>query len=105
MLGRIGGVSHSDKVWMTIIDRPLFPIMSYGCHLWDLNRCGLTRMIKSGLRKALRRFLKMTRFESISDRLGDKFQEATERKKTQFHEESLLLCKWGSKRHGSISAR
>ena len=81
--------------------------MSYGCHLWDLNRCDITRMINSGLRKAIRRGLKMKRYESISDRLGDKFQEATERAKMLklSFMKSLLLCKWDSKRHGSISAR
>ena len=28
MLGRTGGVLHSDKVWMSIVDRQLFPILS-----------------------------------------------------------------------------
>ena len=69
---------------MTIIDRQFFPIMSYGCHLWDLNRCDITRMINSGLRKAIRRGLKMKRYESISDRLGDKFQERAKTLKLSF---------------------
>ena len=33
VLGKIGGMCESQKVWMEIVDRQLFPIMSYGCHL------------------------------------------------------------------------
>ena len=40
-------------------------------------------MINSGLRKAIRKFLNIKRFESISDRLGDKFQEASERSRAK----------------------
>ena len=56
--------------------------MSYGCHLWDLDRCDVTRIINSGLRKAVRRGLRMKKSESICDRLGDTFQEAVERART-----------------------
>ncbi|XP_062521124.1 3-oxo-5-alpha-steroid 4-dehydrogenase 1-like [Corticium candelabrum] len=74
-------VSCDRKVWMEIVDRQLFPIMSYGCHLWDLERTDVKRVINMALRKGVRRGLGMKRDESICDRFGDTFQESVERMK------------------------
>ena len=81
VLGRIGGVCASQKVWMEIVDRQLFPIMAYGCHLWELERTDVKMMINMALRKGVRRGLGMRRNESICDRFGGKFQESVERMK------------------------
>ena len=56
---------------MEIVDRQLFPIMSYGCHLWESERTDVKRMINMALRKGVRGGLVMKRNESICDRFGD----------------------------------
>ena len=66
---------------MEIVDRQLFPIMSYGCHLWDLERTDVKRMINMALRKGVGRGLGMKRNESICDPFGGTFQESVERMK------------------------
>ena len=81
VLGRIGSVCESQKVWMEIVDRQLFPILSYGCHLWELERTDVKMMINMALRKGVRRGLGMRRNESICDCFGGKFQESVERMK------------------------
>ena len=35
VLGQIGGVGRSDKVWLQIVDMKLFPVLAFGTHLWD----------------------------------------------------------------------
>ena len=57
MLGRSGNGILLEKVWMTIIDRQLFPIMSNGCHLWDMDRYDVRSTVNRGLRKEIRRGL------------------------------------------------
>ena len=62
--GKIGTMCESQNFWMEIIDRQLFPIMSYGCHLWDLDRTDVKRTINKALRKGVRKRLGMKMNES-----------------------------------------
>ena len=72
--GKIEGMCESQKVWMEIVDRQLFPIISYGCRLWDLERTDVKRMINMALRKGVRRRLGIKRNEPICDRFGVHFK-------------------------------
>ena len=67
------------------MDRQLFPILSYGCHLWDLSRHDVRNAINRGLRRGIRKGLGMKKCDSITDRLEGTFQEAEEMVKILKH--------------------
>ena len=83
-----------------IAKHAVFPIMAYGCNLWELERTDVKMMINMALRKGVRRGLGMRRNESICDRFGGKFQESVERMKKfkVVFTKSILFSKWLSKR-------
>ena len=66
---------------MTIVDVQLLPILSYGCHLWDLKKLSLMKMFNMAFRNGIRLGMGMRRCECICDRYKD-FVEAVERVKT-----------------------
>ena len=81
VLGQIGGVCRSDKVWLKIVDMKLFPVLAFGSHLWDYDRSDVSYMVNQAFRKGVRCGLGMRKYESIHDRLKDGFQEAMTRAK------------------------
>ena len=59
VLGKTGRIQYSDNVSRCIIDRQLCPIMPYGYHTWNLDRCDVKNTINRGLRKGVRKGLGM----------------------------------------------
>ena len=49
VLGQIGGVCRSDKVWLKIVDMKLFPVLAFGSHVWDYDRSDVSYMAKGEL--------------------------------------------------------
>ena len=80
LVSKLGGVCRSEKVWTRLVEVQLFPILSYGCHMWELEKSSDVKMLNTAFRKGIRRGLGMRRCESICDRFQD-FIEAAERVK------------------------
>ena len=67
---RLRGASREEDVWKKVLDVQLFPVLSYGSHLWDLRKISLCHLLDSTWRKAIRKGLGMGFRDSISDRLN-----------------------------------
>ena len=78
VVGKLLGVCRNENVWMGIMEMSLFPILSYGCHLWDLERTSVARILTRAFRRGSRRGLGLRRSESICDRF-ENFMKAVER--------------------------
>ena len=46
VLGQIGGVCRSDKVWSKIMDMKLSPVLAFGSHFWDYDKSDVSYMVK-----------------------------------------------------------
>ena len=69
-VARLGGKCFSELAWTTIMDAALFPVLTYGSHLWDLSRSTIAQSVtRPGIRKGIRRGLCMRNRESVRDRL------------------------------------
>ena len=79
VVGKLGGLYLHDSVWLKILDVKLFPVVAYGCHVWDTGRLSVMRMANSAFRKGIRRGLGLKQWDSMRDRLGDALVEATVR--------------------------
>ena len=82
-VARLGGNCLSDVAWTAIVDSQLFPILTYGSQLWDISRSSTAKLLDQAYRKGIRRGLGMRRRDSIRERLGEWFVEASERVKMQ----------------------
>ena len=80
-VARLGGKCFSELAWTTIMDAALFPVLTYGSHLWDLSRSTIAQSVNQAYRKGIRRGLCMRNRESVRDRLGEWFVEAVEKVK------------------------
>ena len=81
VLGQIGGVCRSDKVWLKIVDMKLLPVLAFGSHLGNYDRSDVSCMVNQAFWKGVRCGLGMRKYESILGRLKDGFQEAMTRAK------------------------
>ena len=61
-------------------DVQLFPVLSCGSHLWDMDRVSVTSLMNRAYGKGVRRGLGM-RKKIVVDRLGKWFVEASEKVK------------------------
>ena len=82
-VARLGGNCLSDVAWTAIVDSQLFPILTYGSQLWDISRSSTAKLLDQAYRKGIRRGLGMRRRDSIRERLGEWFVEASERVEMQ----------------------
>lgn len=85
---RLRGASREEDVWKKVLDIQLFPVLSYGSHMWDFTKISVCNMLNSAWRKAIRKGLGMGFRDSISDRLKGWFKEATEK---MLREQALFL--------------
>ena len=76
VISRLGGSCPKDSVWMTIMERQLFPVLAYGSHLWNFERSIVETSINTAYRKGIRRGLGMRQRDSIVERISD-FVEAS----------------------------
>ena len=76
VISRLGGSCPKDSVWMTIMERQLFPVLAYGSHLWNFERSIVETSINTAYRKGIHRGLGMRQRDSIVERLPD-FVEAS----------------------------
>ena len=46
---------QNDDVWMKIVEAKLFPVLSFGSHLWSIEKSGtgITRMVNTAYRKGV----------------------------------------------------
>ena len=58
------------------MDMQLFPVLSYGSRLWDLEKAVVVRAVNRTYRKGVRRGLGMRDRGSVVDRMGSWFCEA-----------------------------
>ena len=79
VVSRLGGKVSSDKSWMRIVDVQLFPVLSYGSHMWNMGSASNVRMLNAAFREGVRRGLGMKPRESIRERFKDCFKEASEK--------------------------
>ena len=63
------------------MDAALFPVLTYGSHLWDLSRSTIAQNVNQAYRKGIRRGLCTRKRDSVRDRLGEWFVEAVEKVK------------------------
>ena len=64
VISRLGGSCPEGSVRMTIMERQLFPFLSYGSHLWNFERSIVETSINTAYRKVIRRGLSMRQRES-----------------------------------------
>ena len=62
---------------MKVTDTQLFPVLSYGCHLWNMKNSSLITTVNTAFRKGIRKGLGIKSRDSISERLEGMFQEAS----------------------------
>ena len=77
VVSRLGGVCSSDKVWMTIVEKQLFPVLAYGSHLWNYGKSSIVKKINAAYRRGIRKGLGMAQRESVCQRLSGMFEEAS----------------------------
>ena len=56
---KLGDCCLSDLAWKRIMDVQLFPVLSYGSHLWNFEYGSVTRAVNKAYRKGIRRGLGM----------------------------------------------
>ena len=78
-MSRLGGKVSPDQVWIKIVDTQLFPLLSYGGHLWNIDKASIARTVDVAYRKGIRRGFRMTSKDSIREGLKDCFTEASEK--------------------------
>ena len=71
-------VCRDVKVWKIILERQLFPVLSYGCHLWRLNIKYVRDTVNTAWRRVIRKGLGMKWGDSVKEKLGSWFKEASE---------------------------
>ena len=47
---RLGGICSNDSVWMKIMECQLFPVLAYGCHLWNFEKSSLVTSVNTAYR-------------------------------------------------------
>ena len=57
VVSRLGGTCLNDDTWKKIVDTQLFPILSFGSHLWNLEKTSLSKTVDTCYRKGIRRGL------------------------------------------------
>ena len=57
VVSRLGGFCSSDKVWMTIVEKQLFPVLAYGSHLWNYGKSSVVKKINAAYRRGIRKGL------------------------------------------------
>ena len=57
VVSRLGGYCQNDDVWMKIVEAKLFPVLSFGSHLWSIEKSGIARMVNTAYRKGVGRGL------------------------------------------------
>ena len=57
VISRLGGSCPKDSVWMTIMERQLFPVVAYGSHLWNFERSIVETSVNTAYRKGICRGL------------------------------------------------
>lgn len=78
VVSRLGGCCYNDGVWLKLVESQLLPILSFGSHLWSIEKPSIARLVNTAYRKGVRRGLGMSQRDSISERLGSRFVEASE---------------------------
>ena len=77
-MGKLGIVCRDVEVWKIILERQLFPVLSYGCHLWRLNIRYVRDTVNTAWRRVIRKGLGMKWGDSVKEKLGSWFKEASE---------------------------
>ncbi|XP_062508871.1 uncharacterized protein LOC134185096 [Corticium candelabrum] len=96
VVSRLGGKVLSNQVWMKIVDTQLFPVLSYGSHLWNIDKASITRTVDVAYQKGIRPGFGMRSRESIRDRLKECFCRSfreDQKTPTIIHETSNSLRK------------
>ena len=73
---QLGGSCPKDSVWMTIMERQLFPVLAYKSHLWNFERSIVETSVNTAYRKDIRRGLGMRQRDSIVEIIPE-FVEAS----------------------------
>ena len=102
VISRLGGVCYSDKVWMTIVEKQMFPVLAYSNHLWNYDNSSVVKKINAAYRRGIRKGLGMAQKESllVCQHLSRWFEEASvelKRDQLQFlkramQSQNTLLC-------------
>ena len=71
------GPCLNDCVWKKLVEVQLFPILSYGSHLWNLEKKTVSNLVDVSYRKGIRRGIGFRQRVSVRERLGDWFVEAS----------------------------
>ena len=61
---------------MKIMECQLFPVLAYGCHLWNFEKSSLVTSVNTAYRKGVRRGLGMRKSDSIVERLPGYIESA-----------------------------
>ena len=61
----------------------LFPVLAYGCHLWNFERSSLVTSVNTAYRKGVRRGLGMRQRDSTAERLPGYIESAVKMKELQ----------------------
>ena len=67
------GPCLNDCVWKKLVEAQLFSILSYGSHLWNLEKKTVSNLVDVSYRKGIRRGIGLRQRVSVRERLGDWF--------------------------------
>lgn len=81
---------REEQIWKKLFDRPLFPVLCYGSHLWGWYRICTCHSVDTASRKAIHKGSGMRSRDSITERLAEWF-EATIDKVAR---EQVLFLYW-----------
>ena len=74
VMGKLGLVCRNVEVWKTILERQLLPVLSYA---WRLNNKSVRDAVNTAWRRVIRTVLGMKRSDSVKEKLGSWFNEAS----------------------------
>ena len=71
VISRLRGSCSKYSVWMKIMESQLFPVLTYGSHLWNFERNLVEMSVDTAYRKGICHGLGMRQRDSIVERIPD----------------------------------
>ena len=83
VVGKLGLICREEEVWRQVVMKQLLPVLNYGSHRWNFSSRKVCSLVNSAWRRVIRKGLGIRQRESVRQRVGDWFQEASDMMKRQ----------------------